>query len=174
MAISRLFARPMLASMFVVGGLDSVRNAAAKADAAAPVTQRVAPLLQRVVPQLPSDPATLVRLNGAVQVAAGLGLATGKAPRLSAALLAATLVPTTAAGHRFWEKSDPAERAQQRVHFFKNVSMLGGLVIASGDTEGQPGILWRTRRAAKDARREARHLARSARREAALAKAKVT
>src|SRR4051812_32935565 len=174
MAISRLFARPMLASMFIVGGIDSVRNAAKKADAAAPVTQRVAPLLQRVVPQLPSDPATLVRLNGAVQVAAGLGLATGKAPRLSAALLAASLVPTTAAGHRFWETSDPAERAQQRVHFFKNLSMLGGLVIASGDTEGQPGILWRTRRAAKDARREARHLARSARREAALAKAKVT
>ena len=47
-------------------------------------------------------------------------------------------------------------------------------MIASGDTEGQPGVLWRTRRAAKDARREARHLARSARREAALAKARVT
>ena len=36
MAISRVFARPMLASMFVVGGLDSVRNAAKKADAAHP------------------------------------------------------------------------------------------------------------------------------------------
>jgi uncharacterized membrane protein YphA (DoxX/SURF4 family) len=174
MAISRLFARPMLASMFIVGGIDSVRNAGKKAGAAEPVTDRLVPLLQRLVPQLPSDPATLVRLNGVAQVAAGLGLASGKAPRISAAVLAATLVPTTAAGHRFWEKSDPAERAAQRVHFFKNVSMLGGLIIASGDTEGQPGILWRTRRAAKDARREAKHLARSARREAALAKAKVT
>ncbi|WP_028650934.1 DoxX family protein [Nocardioides halotolerans] len=174
MAISRLFARPMLASMFVVGGLDSVRNASQKAGAAEPVTERLVPLLQRVVPQLPSDPATLVRVNGAVQVAAGLALATGRLPRLSSAVLAATLVPTTAAGHRFWEKQDPAERAAQRVHFFKNVSMLGGLVIASGDTEGQPGVLWRTRRAAKDARREARHLARSARREAALVRAKAT
>jgi uncharacterized membrane protein YphA (DoxX/SURF4 family) len=174
MAISRLFARPMLASMFVVGGLDSVRNASQKAGAAEPVTERLVPLLQRVVPQLPSDPATLVRVNGAVQVAAGLALATGRLPRLSSAVLAATLVPTTAAGHRFWEKQDLAERAAQRVHFFKNVSMLGGLVIASGDTEGQPGVLWRTRRAAKDARREARHLARSARREAALVRAKAT
>ena len=174
MAISRIIARPMLASMFIVGGLDSVRNAEQKAGAAQPVTDRLAPLLQRVVPQLPSDPATLVRLNGAAQVAAGLALATGRAPRISAAVLAATLVPTTAAGHRFWEREDPAERAQQRVHFFNNVSMLGGLIIAAGDTEGQPGVVWRTRRAAKDARREARHLARSARREAALAKAKVT
>jgi uncharacterized membrane protein YphA (DoxX/SURF4 family) len=174
MAISRLFARPMLASMFIVGGLDSVRNAAAKAPAAQPVTDRVVPLLQRAVPQLPTDPATLVRINGATQVVAGLGLATGKAPRLSALVLAATLLPTTAAGHRFWEKSDPQERAAQRVHFFKNVSMLGGLVIASGDTEGQPGLAWRTRRAARDARREAKHLAATARREAALAKAKVT
>jgi putative oxidoreductase len=174
MAISRLIARPMLASMFIVGGLDSVRNADKKAGAAQPVTDKLVPLLQRVVPQLPSDPATLVRLNGAAQVAAGLALAGGKAPRISAVVLAASLLPTTAAGHRFWEKEDPAERAQQRVHFFKNVSMLGGLIIAAGDTEGQPGVVWRTRHAAKDARREARHLARTARREAALAKAKVS
>jgi putative oxidoreductase len=174
MAISRLFARPMLASMFIVGGIDSVRNAGPKAGAAEPVTEKLVPLLQRVVPQLPSDPTSLVRINGVAQIAAGLGLASGKAPRLSALVLAATLVPTTAAGHRFWEKSDPGERAQQRVHFFKNVSMLGGLIIASGDTEGQPGLVWRTRRVAKDARREAKHLARSARREAALAKARVT
>lgn len=174
MALSRLLARPMLASMFIVGGFDSVRNAQAKGPAAQPITDRVAPLLQKAVPQLPSDPVSLVRLNGAVQVAAGAALATGRFPRLSAAVLAATLVPTTAAGHRFWEHSDPADKAQQRVHFFKNVSMLGGLLIASGDTEGRPGVAWRTRRAARDARREAKHLAHSARREAALAKAKVT
>jgi putative oxidoreductase len=169
-----VFARPMLASMFVAGGLDSVRNASKKAEAAAPVTAKLVPLLQRVVPQLPSDPVTLVRLNGAVQVLAGLGLATGRAPRLSATVLAATLLPTTAAGHRFWEQQDPTARAQQRTHFLKNVSMFGGLVIAAGDTEGQPGVVWRTRRAAKDARREAKHLTSAARREARLAKARVT
>src|SRR4051812_44076243 len=120
MAISRLLARPMLASMFVVGGLDSVRNAKGKAGAAQPVTDKLAPLLQKAIPQLPTDPETLVRINGAAQVVAGLALATGRAPRLSAATLALTLVPTTFAGHRFWEDQDPASRAQQRVHFFKN------------------------------------------------------
>jgi putative oxidoreductase len=174
MAISRVFARPMLASMFLVGGFNAVRNPDRVAPRAQAVTDRVVPLLQKAVPMLPSDPATLARLNGGVQLLAGATLATGRAPRLSAVALALSLVPTTAAGHRFWEEQDPTQRANQRIHFFKNVSMLGGLIIASGDTEGQPGVLWRTRRAAKDARREARHLARSARREAALAKAKMT
>jgi len=174
MTLVRLAARPLLASMFVVGGLDAIRNAGKKVDAAEPVTDRLAPLLQKVFPQLTDDPQQLVRINGAAQVGAGLLLASGHFPRLSATVLAATLVPVTAAGHRFWEEQDPTQRANQRIHFFKNVSMLGGLLIASGDTEGQPGVLWRTRRAAKDARREARHLARSARREAALAKARVT
>ena len=104
---------------------------------------------------------------------AGLALATGRAPRLSASVLAVTLVPTTAAGHRFWEEQDPARRSAQRIHFFKNVSMLGGLLLAAVDTEGQPGLAWRARRAATDARREARQLAKGARREARLARARL-
>ena len=88
-------------------------------------------------------------------------------------MLAASLVPTTIAGHRYWEVSDEPARTQQRLHFWKNVSMLGGLIIAAGDTDGQPGVAWRARRAARDARREARHLTQTARREARLAAAKV-
>jgi uncharacterized membrane protein YphA (DoxX/SURF4 family) len=174
MAISRVFARPMLASMFLVGGYNAVRNADKLAPRASAVTDRLVPLLQKVIPMLPSDAATLTRMNGGLQLVAGAALATGKAPRLSSAALALSLVPTTAAAHRFWEEQDPAVRAQQRTHFFKNVSMLGGLIIAAGDTEGQPGVVWRTRRVAKDARREARHLTHAARREAALARARVT
>jgi uncharacterized membrane protein YphA (DoxX/SURF4 family) len=169
MTVSRLIARPMLASMFLVGGVNALRNADQLAVRAKPVTDRLLPMITKAAPQLPipSDPVTLVRLNGAVQVGAGLTLATGRAPRLSAALLAATLLPTTAAGHRFWEEQDPTAKAQHRIHFFKNVSMLGGLLIAAGDTDGKPGVAWRTRRAAK-------HLAATARREARLAKAQLT
>lgn len=174
--MSRLIARPMLASMFLVGGVNALRNADALAARAKAVTDRLVPLVTKAAPQLPvpTDPVTLVRLNGAAQVGAALSLATGRAPRLSAAVLAASLVPTTAAGHRFWEESDPTARTQQRNHFFKNVSMLGGLLIAAGDTDGKPGVAWRARRAARDARREGRHLARAARREAKLAKAQLT
>ncbi len=174
MTLVRLAARPLLASMFVVGGIDSLRTAGAKAGAAEPVTDRLVPLLQKLVPQLSDDPTTLVRINGAVQVAAGLALATGRMPRLSSAVLAATLVPTTAAGHRFWEETEPAQKKAQRVQFFKNASMMGGLMLAAVDTEGKPGVAWRARRAAADVRREARGLARTARREAKLARAQLT
>ncbi|QYG95500.1 DoxX family protein [Iamia sp. SCSIO 61187] len=111
---------------------------------------------------LPDDPELLTKVNGGVMVGAGILLAIGKLPRLSAAALAATLVPTTLAGHRFWEIDDEEERAAQQMGFMKNVSLLGGLALAAIDTEGRPGIAWRTR-----------HATRSARREAALARAKV-
>ena len=166
----------MLASIFVVGGVNALRNAPALAGKAQPVTDKLVPLAKKAVPSLPipEDATTLVRINAGTQIVAGLSLATGRAPRLSAALLAATILPTTLAGHRFWEVDDKAARQQQQLHFFKNVSTLGGLLIASGDTDGKPGVAWRTRRAAKDARRQAKHLAVSARREAKLAKAQLT
>ena len=176
MSLSRLIARPMLSSIFLVGGVHALRNAPALAAKAGPVIDRLVPLLQRAAPQLPipTDPALLIRVNAATQIAAGLTLATGRAPRLSAAVLGATTVPTTFGGHRFWELDDPTTKTQQRLHFFKNVSLLGGLIIAAGDTEGKPGVAWRARRVAKDARREARHFAATARREAKLARAQLT
>lgn len=186
MAISRMLTRPLLASMFAVGGVNALRDPDATAPRARAVTDRVVPALQSVAPvELPKDPAFWVRINGATQIAAAGALALGIAPRLAAGVLATSLVPTTLAGHRYWEETDPAARAQQRIHFFKNVSMLGGLLTAAGDTEGRPGVAWRMRRAARDARREAtraatdarreaQHLAASARREARLAKAELT
>jgi uncharacterized membrane protein YphA (DoxX/SURF4 family) len=176
MTVSRLIARPMLASMFAVGGVTALRNAPALATAAHPVTDKVVPFVRKNLPQLPlpSDPVALVRLNAATQLLAAAGLATGRLPRLSAAVLATSLVPTTLAGHRFWDAPSAEARQQQQLHFFKNVSMLGGLLIAAGDTDGKPGVVWRTRRAARDARREAGHLAGAARREAKLAKANLT
>jgi len=173
MTVSRLIARPMLASIFVVGAVAALKNTSASAAKAAPVTDKVVPLAQKAGLPIPQDPETLVRINAGVQIAAGLALATGRAPRLSAAVLAASLIPTTAAGHRFWELEDPAQRGQQRLHFFKNVSVVGGLIIAAGDTEGRPGVAWRARHGVRDARREAKRLAHDARREAKLARARI-
>ncbi|MXG91693.1 DoxX family membrane protein [Nocardioides flavescens] len=166
MPLSRLIARPLLAAGFVVGGVSALRSAPQHAEKAAPVADRVVPAAKQAGIPLPEDPLALVRLNAGVQIAAGLALATGRAPRISSLVLAASLVPTTIAGHPFWAASDPSERGAHLLHFAKNSSMLGGLLIAAGDTEGKPGVAWRARRAAKDTRREAKHLARDARREA--------
>ena len=152
----------MIAAIFIVQGIDSLLHPDTKAPAAEKV---VRPLAERV-PAVPDQVEQAVRLNGAVQVLAGSLLAIGKFPRLSAAALAASLVPTTAAGHRFWESDDKQERAQQQIHFLKNLSMLGGLLIAAGDTAGNPSLAWRGRHAAKLAKREAALAAKSAAAEA--------
>ena len=62
----RRIARPMLAAMFVVGGLSQLRRPAAKVATAAPLLDAVG----SVVP-LPADQATLVRANGAAMLAGG-------------------------------------------------------------------------------------------------------
>jgi putative oxidoreductase len=165
MTLVRRLARPCLATMFVTGGLDAVKRPASKVPAADPVAPRIAEKL----PYLPEDTESLVRINGAAQVAAGLMLATGRFPRLSSAVLAGSLVPTTLAGHRFWEEQDETRRAQQRIHFYKNLSMLGGLMLAAVDTEGKPGLAWRAQHAAHHAAVGTGRTTRAARREARLA-----
>lgn len=154
----------MLASMFVYGGLDQVRHPDAKLPKAGPVIDQLKGPLH-----LPDDPATLVRANGAAMVGAGTLLALGRFPRVAALVLAGTLVPTTYAAHRFWEETDPAQKANQRIQLLKNVSMLGGLLLAVVDTDGKPGVAWRTQRAGKDAKRAARSAKKDAKRAAVSA-----
>jgi putative oxidoreductase len=177
MALTRKFVRPLLGAFFVANGVDSLRNAEAIAREAKPVTDRFVPMVERAAPDgtpVPTEAVTWVRINGAVQIAAAAALATGRFPRLASGVLAGSLVPSTAARYRFWEASDPAERREQLTHFFKNVSLTGGLLIAAGDTEGRPGVAWRARRASRDARRETRQLAHAAKREVKLVKAQLT
>ncbi len=149
MTVLRAMARPMLASIFAIQGYDTMRHPERVSARADPV---VRPLAERI-PTVPDKTEDAVRLNGAIQLAAGSLLALGRLPRLSSLAIAATLVPTTVAGHRFWEAQDERERAQQRIHFLKNLAIFGGLLIAAGDTAGRPSLAWRSRHAAHSARR---------------------
>lgn len=164
MTVVRRLARPLLSSMFVTGGIDGLRNPSSKIAAADPL----APTIASKLPYLPEDTKTLIRVNAAVQLGAGTMLALGRFPRLSAALLAGSLVPTTLAGHAFWEEEDEEKKAAQQMHFFKNLSMLGGLILAAVDTEGRPGLAWRARHATTHAHHSASRGRRAARREAKL------
>src|SRR6478672_5023575 len=124
MTVVRRLARPMLAATFVKGGLASLRHPPARAEIAAPVIHaRADPV------GLPDDAELLVRANGDAMVAAGILFGLGGLPRLSAVVLAASLVPTTYAGHAFWQEKDQAKRAAQTTHFLKNLGLLGGLLL---------------------------------------------
>ena len=93
-----------------------------------PHAEKVAPDIAGLV-GIDADTEQLVQFNGAVQVGAGITLALGILPRLSALLLAGSLVPTTLAGHRFWEEEDDAAEVRSRPSSSSRTAMLGGLLL---------------------------------------------
>jgi putative oxidoreductase len=176
----RTAARAMLSAIFVASGVRVLINPDSKVDAARRVTDRIGPLLEKVDPRIPTDPRTLVRAKAASDVVAGLALATGKFSRPAAAVLAAGLVPTTFAGHPFWAGESPQARAEMQTHFLKNLGLLGGLLLAAVDTEGEPGLRYRAgvaadrsqrsvKRAVGRSQRTVKRAARTAKREAKIA-----
>ncbi|MGI9005311.1 MAG: DoxX family protein [Streptosporangiaceae bacterium] len=123
-------ARVLTGSTYVLLGYDALREPGGRVDLASPV---LASIRSRV--PLPEDDELLVRANAAVQVAAGAILALGRAQRLSALTLAASLVPTTLAGHAYWRIEDPVDRKVQRIQFHKNMALIGGLLFAVLDPQ---------------------------------------
>jgi uncharacterized membrane protein YphA (DoxX/SURF4 family) len=170
MTLLRAVPRAMLASYFVASGIKAVRDPESLVPAAEPIADRLVPLVKQYSPEqvagvVPENTVTLVRLFGVAQVVGGAALATGKGRRLGALLLAGTLVPSTVAKHPFWTVQDPEQRAQDRSHFLKNVSLLGGVLIASVDTEGKPSLAWRAQKGGqklgKETRKASKKLAKS-------------
>lgn len=148
MTLLRAAARTLLASYFVVSGVKAVKNPAPLVPAAEPLADKFVPMVKQYAPDqvanyIPEDAATLVRLNGAMQLVGGIALASGKGRRIGATLLAASLVPSTFAKHPFWTRETADEKAIDRAHFLKNASLLGGVLLASADTEGKPSLAWR-------------------------------
>lgn len=148
----RRVARPLLAATFVVDGVDTLMHPEPRVKAAdALVQQGRGRLPEQMAGRLNADPEMVVRINAGAQVAGGVLLALGKAPRLASLVLAATVVPATLTEQNFWAEPDPDRKAAKRIAFLKDVGLLGGLLIASADTEGKPSLGWRGRRAARKA-----------------------
>jgi putative oxidoreductase len=141
----RLVARSALGAIFISGGIHALRTPGPRAKLAAPVTDKA----RQAASFLPDDDVTLVRINGGVHLAAGSLLVLGRLPRLSALVLAGSLIPTTLGGHRFWEAPDDEGKKAQQLQFTKNLAMFGGLIFAALDRQGSPSLSWRARRAAK-------------------------
>lgn len=164
MSVVRRLARPMLAAFFIAGGIEALRRPGKRAERAQPLVDKAAEPLG-----IPNDPELVVRANGAIMVGAGALLATGRLPRVAATVLAGTLVPATVVEYPFWQAEDKQERTRLAVHALKNVGLLGGLLLAAVDTEGQPGLAYRARMAGDSLSRTVRTTGREARMAARLA-----
>lgn len=119
--------RVLTAPIFITGGYSALTNPGGRVEAAAATLDT----MREYVPFLPEDDELLVRANGGLQLLAGTTLMLGIKPRLSALALVGSLVPTTLAGHSFWEM-EGADAAAHKTHFSKNVAALGGLLLVAG------------------------------------------
>ncbi|KRD15378.1 hypothetical protein ASE48_29105 [Mycobacterium sp. Root265] len=119
------------------------------AEVVQPTLDAAQALPSSVADQIPDNAVTVARINAAVQIGGGLLLATGRIPRVASALLAATVIPGNLGKHMFWDETDPALKAEKRRGFLTDLSLIGGLVLASADTAGKPSLGWRGRRAGR-------------------------
>ncbi len=147
--VLRRIARPLLSVAFIGQGINSLLNPKLAAEAAAPAVDGLQALPESVSSNIPSDPETVARVTAAVQVGGGLLLATGRLPRVASAALALTVLPANLGTHSFWNEPDPELKGQKRQQFLTDLSLVGGLLIASADTAGKPSLGWRGRRAAE-------------------------
>ncbi|WP_346959656.1 DoxX family protein [uncultured Arthrobacter sp.] len=158
MSFVRFLARPMLASSFVLAGMDKLKNADDTAT-------QLSPLLRRAAESLPfqTNEKVLARVIGGTQVGAGVCLALGKASRLAATVLAAISALNAYVEWRSADISSKQGRDARRKQLLKNVSLTGGVLLASVDTAGKPSLAWRAEHLAADARKTTAHLAADAR-----------
>jgi putative oxidoreductase len=74
-------------------------------------------------------PDVAVTATGLMILAGGLSVLLGFYPRLGAWLLVAFLIPVAFTLHKFWGLPDPAQAANQRAHFMKNMSLAGAAMM---------------------------------------------
>ena len=140
MSLSRRLARPMLASIFLSSSIPMLKD---QSYLHGPI--RDAGL---------AEPELLAKAHVYGNLVGGLALATGRFPRLAALGLALNLAPTTYVGHAFW-KAPADQKVVQQINFFKNVSLLGGLLIAASDTDGRESVTHALGRVSKRTKRKA-------------------
>lgn len=151
----RKIARPLLAAAFIGQGVDALRRPQQAGQTARPAFDGLKQLPDEIAAKVPTDVEAFAKANALVQIGGGALLASGRLPRVAAAVLACTVVPGSAGGHMFWAESDAHRRTEQRQAFLTDVSLIGGLMIAAADTEGKPSLGWRARRAARRTYRRA-------------------
>jgi uncharacterized membrane protein YphA (DoxX/SURF4 family) len=150
----RVLARPLLASSFVLTGLDRLRNTDATATALRPTLDRIA----KAVPSAASatgNEQRVAKVLGAAHLGAAVLLGIGRFSRLSALVLVVTSSLNAVVEFNNADSSTSKARKDRRNQLIKNVSLVGAVLIAAVDTNGRPSWAWRAEHFAEDARRNA-------------------
>jgi len=110
-------ARVLIALVFLINGVGIVSPSMAVHD--------------MVVKGIPEHLAILLSLAGRIiDIVCGLGFVAGIYPRLCAIGLILFLIPATLIAHAIWSAPSPIFQVQL-INFFKNVSILGGLLMVA-------------------------------------------
>ena len=110
-----LIARVLIGLIFVTGGWAKVTAVGAFS----------ASLERRGVPA-----ASLLGYVGALsEFLGGIGIMFGVATRYAALLILVFTIIASLVSHRYWEFTDAAQYRQQRTQFYKNVTMMGGMLL---------------------------------------------
>ena len=115
MSIAKSLGHLLLSGIFISGGAQAFMEPGG----------RVNKVADAGLPQ----PKQAVELNGASMVIGGALLGMGIVPKMAATILIGSLVPTTIVGHAFWKEENEVGRKNQSTQFFKNLGLLGGLLL---------------------------------------------
>lgn len=135
----RVFARPLLASVFIVEAIDALRHPDAHVEKLQPV-DGVIDKAGDAIPAMPTNRRTLVRLHAGITLGAGLLFALGKAPRTSATVLALASAPAAVIANPLRTKE---QRSKNLPNLLARAAAIAGLSFAATDRRGAPSLGWR-------------------------------
>ncbi|MEP9350960.1 DoxX family protein [Xanthobacter sp. KR7-225] len=118
--VALLFGRLFMAALFLPSGIQKATN----------LSGITGMLAGKDLPY----PGTLALLAVIAEIAGPIALILGIASRLTAILLIGFVVVATLTAHAYWLMPDAAAQATQKIQFFKNLAIVGGLLcyFASG------------------------------------------
>ena len=85
-----------------------------------------------------------------VEYFGGLAVLFGCATRYAALLMLLFTIIASFSSHRYWDFTDPAQRSAQHTQFWKNVSMMGGMVLLFVTGGGRLSLDFLLRRSARE------------------------
>lgn len=136
MSAAFLLGRAVFGGFFLYNGINHFKNRKSMAQYTA-------------AKQVPMPEAAVIS-SGALLLAGGASVVLGVKPKLGTAAIMAFLGGVSPIMHDFWRAEDPAQGANDMIHFSKNMALLGAALALMGVDEPWPASLAPQRRSWRD------------------------